>query len=230
MNKKNSALLAAVVIGGFLSTSARADVAVGVRAGTFGYGADFDVGLTKTLNVRLGYNTFSYSRSIDDTDVTYDGKLKIGAASAILDWHVFDGGFRLSLGAVEKGPKIDVKGTPASNNTYEFNGHTYTAAQIGSATGTIKMGDSVAPYLGFGWGNTVDDADRVTFLFDVGAIHTGSPKAELNFTCNPSIPATGGTTCASFANDVAKEKTELEDSAKDYEWYPVVSLGFAVRF
>lgn len=229
MNKKTLAY-GLIVAGSLAANAASANVGVGVRAGTFGFGAEFDIGLLEKLNLRLGYNTFSYDETVDDTDVRYDGTLKINSPSAIFDWHPFGGGFRLSFGAVGKGPKIDITGTPAANNTYEFNGHTYTAAQIGSASGTIKMGDSTAPYIGIGWGNTVDKEDRVTFLFDIGAIHTGSPKAELRFTCNPAIPPIGSTSCSQFQNDIDKEKAELEDSVKDYEWWPVISLGLAVRF
>ena len=204
---------------------------MGVRAGTFGVGADVDFGLTDTLNLRLGYNNITYNRSFDDTDVTYDGKLKISAASAILDWYAFKGGFHFSLGAVEKGPKIDVVGKPKANGTYVFDGVTYTAAQIGTATGTIKTGDSIAPYVGIGWGNTVDKADRVTFLADLGVIYTGSPKVDLNFTCNATLAAqSNDPTCSQFNSRVAAEKADLENKAKDYQWYPVISLGIAVRF
>lgn len=227
---KSIALLCAALVGSVLSTSAMADVAVGVRAGTFGIGAEFDVGLTESITLRLGYNTFSYDDTVDDTDVTYDGTLKIGAASAIFDWHVFNGGFRLSAGAVQKGPKIDVAGKPNANSTFVIDGVSYNASQIGNATGTIKMGDSVAPYIGIGWGNTVDEEDRVTFLFDVGAIHTGSPKVDLNFTCNATLSSSGDPTCSQFNQRIAAEKADLEDSAKDYEWYPVITLGLAVRF
>ena len=231
MKIKRVAVLSAAVLGATLSSAALADVGVGLRAGTFGIGAEFDAGLTETLNLRVGYNTFSYSDTYNDTEITYDGKLKIGAASALLDWHVFHGGFRLSFGAVQKGPKIDLVAKPNANSTFEIDGVTYTASQIGNATGTIKVGDSVAPYLGIGWGNTVDKEDRVTFLFDLGVIKTGSPKINLNFTCNATISGTSGDpTCAQFNARIAEEKAKLEDTAKDYEWYPVVALGFAVRF
>jgi hypothetical protein len=223
--------LGVALLGSVISQSALAGAAVGIRAGTFGFGPEVDVGLTETLNVRVGYNTLSYNRTIEDTDITYDGKLKIGAASAIFDWHAFHGGFRFSLGAVQKGPKVDVVGKPNANGTFEIDGVQYTAAQIGSATGTIKMGDSVAPYIGIGWGNTVDKEDRVTFLFDLGAIHTGSPKVDLNFTCNASLAsASGDPTCSQFNSRIAAEKADLEDKASDYEWYPVISFGIAVRF
>ncbi len=224
----NKALwVATLVVGGMASNAAMADVAVGVRAGTFGVGADFDIGLTDTVNLRLGYNTFSYDQTVEDTDVTYDGTLKIGAASAIIDWHALGGGFRVSAGAVQKGPKIDVTGVPSGNNTYEINGRTYTATQIGSLQGTVEIGDSVAPYLGIGWGNTVDQDGRFTFLLDLGVIKTGTATASLDVICGATVPTA---TCTQIRNDVNAEKAELEDALDDYPWYPVVSLGFAVRF
>lgn len=228
VNKSVLALgLTGLLFGAQALQTANADMAVAVRAGTFGYGADFDVGLIEdVLNVRLGYNTFDYSKTVEDTDVTYDGKLKIGAASAILDWHAFHGGFRLSLGAVQKGPKVDVTGKP-TNGTYEINGETYSAADIGSLNGSIKMGDSVSPYIGIGWGNTVDKEDRVTFLLDIGAIHAGSPEATLNVTCGPVVPTNE---CNQLKADVEAERAQLEDDYSSYEWYPVISLGIAVRF
>jgi len=154
---------------------------------------------------------------------------KISAASAIVDWYVFNGGFRVSLGAVQQGPKIDVVGTP-NNGTYVINGQTYTAAQFGSLTGTVKMGSSTAPYIGIGWGNAVGRADRVTFLFDLGAIHTGSPKATLNAPCTAAIATKYPGGCAALQQNLNAEKADLENEVSSYQWYPVVGLGFAVRF
>jgi hypothetical protein len=221
--------LGLAALGGLAANAAIADVAVGVRATTFGFGGDVDIGMfSNRVSLRLGYNGLNYSKTITDTDVSYDGKLKISAASAIVDWYVFNGGFRVSLGAVQQGPKVDVVGTP-KNGTYTINGQTYTAAQLGSLTGTIKMGSSTAPYIGVGWGNAVGRAHRVTFLFDLGAIHTGSPKATLHAPCTTAIAAQPNG-CAILQQNLNAEKTNLENKVSSYQWYPVVGLGFAVKF
>ena len=231
--KPTKILFYLLILCGFISSQAMAahGFALAVRGGTFGYGADFDFGLTPSINMRLGYNTFNLSRTINDTDVTYDGTLKIGAASAIVDWHVFNGGFRLSLGAVQKGPTVDAVGIPSGGTTYTIGNTSYTASQIGKLTGTIKMGNSTSPYVGIGWGNTVDTEDRVTFLLDLGAIKTGAATASVVATCGPTLlPVACDALQASLVPDINKEVTDLEDQAKKYEWYPVISLGVAVRF
>jgi hypothetical protein len=208
------------------SFAANADVGVSLRAGTLGLGADVNIGLTENLNLRLGYSLYDYDETIEETDVTYDGELKLRNATALLDWHAFGGGFRFSFGGVGANTEVDVVGKP-TGGTYEIGDRVFTAAQVGSLTGKIEMGNSVAPYLGIGWGNTVDAAGRVTFLFDIGVVYMGSPEVSLVASCGASVPAA---TCAQLRDAVEQEEAELQDDATDYEWYPVIGIGLAVKF
>lgn len=52
MNKK-ALLLCTLGAGTLLTQSALAEMGAAVRAGTYGLGVDFDIGLTETLNLRL---------------------------------------------------------------------------------------------------------------------------------------------------------------------------------
>ena len=227
---KRTLVLSLALVSAVFTTNATAEIALGARVSTFGFGGDVDFGwLDNQLALRLGYNALSYHRSIDDTDVNYDGTLKTNAASAILDWHVFKGGFRISVGAVEHGPKADVVGKPNANGTYRINGTTYTASQLPTLTGTVKMGSSTSPYIGIGWGNAVDTANRWTFLADLGVIHTGSPKATLNAPCTAAIAAQPNG-CAILQQNIDAEKADLEHELDNYKWYPVIGLGVAYRF
>lgn len=206
---------------------ASADVGVSLRAGTLGAGADFNVGLTETLNLRLGYAFYDYDDTVEDTDVVYDGEMKLRNASALLDWHVFGGGFRVSLGAVGASTEVDVRAVPSAGGTYDIGDETFTSEEVGSLAGKIEMGNSVAPYIGIGWGNTVDEAGRVTFLFDLGAVYTGSPDVNLTATCGVGVSLG---TCNELQQQVQVEEDELSDEATSYEWYPVIGIGLAIRF
>lgn len=220
-------LLAVTALGLFGAASlAQAEVGLGLRGGTMGYGVDLDIGLTERLNARLGYNFFSYDETIDDTDVSYDGELKINSFSALLDWHPFGGGFRLSLGAVTSGPKIEVVGTPTGGN-YEIGDGEYSASEVGDLYGEVKIGNSVAPYVGLGYGNVARGNHRVTFLFDLGAVYGGDPEVTLTARCGASVPANR---CAQLQNDVQAEITDLKNDTDALQWYPVVNLGIGIRF
>lgn len=213
---------------GLLSVGAvaNADVGVSMRAGTLGAGIDFNIGVTEKLNVRLGYSAFEHDDTIEDTDVVYDAELSLENATALVDYHVFGGGFRLTFGAVGASTEVDVVGTP-TGGVYEIGDQSFSAAEVGSLTGKIEMGNDVAPYVGIGWGNTVDAAGRITFLFDLGAVYTGSPTVELNARCGPIV---GAARCNLLQQEVQEEEDELSEDATVYEWFPVISLGLAIRF
>jgi hypothetical protein len=216
--------LGALLVSGIAS----AEVGASLRAGTLGIGVELNMGLAETLNLRVGYNTYDYDDTIEDTDVRYKGEIKLRNPTVLLDWHAFHGGFRFSFGAVITDTKIEAIGEP-TNGTYELDGQTYTAAQVGTLRGKVEMGNSIAPYLGIGWGNTVDAAGRVTFLFDIGAAYMGTPDVNLVATCGSAAP-TGSAACNSLQAAVQQEDDDLSNDATLYEWYPVISVGIAVRF
>jgi hypothetical protein len=109
---------ALALVGGPALADTQAGLAI--RAGTLGLGADLDVSLTEHLNARIGFAGYNVNRTVADTNVTYDGKLKLRNPSALLDWRVFGGGFRVSIGAVVSSTKIDAIGKPDANGTYQI--------------------------------------------------------------------------------------------------------------
>jgi hypothetical protein len=211
-------------------TEAAPSVALDVRAGTTGYGFDVDVGLLSRLNARVGYSTFSFDRKINQTDVTYDGKLKISDVSALLDWYAFGGGFHLTAGGVGGGGlTVDATGVPNAHGTYTINGQTYTGNEVGSLAGRLKFGNSLSPYVGLGWGNPVGAKHHLHVLFDIGAIYGGTPNVSLSATCGSAAP-TGSPTCTQLQSDVQVERQRLQNDVTLVKWYPVLNLGLAYRF
>jgi hypothetical protein len=211
-----------------VSQPTHAEVAVDAHASTLGLGAGVDFGLGDRWSARLGYSAFNYTDTIHASDLRYDGDLKLRNASALLDWYVL-GGFRLSVGALGSNTKVDVVAKPSGAGTYDIGGTQYTAAQVGSVSGRAKLGNSVAPYVGVGWGNPIDKDHRITFLFDVGVAYGGDPDVSLHATCGPALQANPAA-CARLQADVANEEDQLRDEVDYLKWYPVVSLGLAVRF
>ena len=207
-------------------STARAETAVALRAGTLGIGAEFDFGIGESWVVRLGHSAFSHSQTIDDTDATYDGKLKLGNTSATIDWHPGGKSFFLSAGAVATSNEIEVVGVPTSGR-FDIGNGSYTASQIGSLRGSVEAGNGIAPYAGIGFGHPVDAGGRFTLLFDLGVIFTGTPKVNLVASCGATVPAA---TCTQIQADVQREISELRDEVNELEVWPVINLGFAFRF
>ena len=196
---------------------------VGVRAGTTGIGADVAVEVLPTLSARVGYSYLSFSTSVDSTYVEYDAKPKLSNGNLFLDWSPL-GPFRITGGLILNDNKVDVTGVP-TGGTFTLNGVVYPASSIGSLTGTVKSGNSAAPYLGIGYGNV--SGAGVNFYFDLGVMFQGNPKATLTATCGPSLPAAQ---CSQLQANAAAEALDLQDSIKNFKYYPVASIGVTIGF
>ncbi|HEV2269561.1 MAG TPA: hypothetical protein VGR92_08890 [Steroidobacteraceae bacterium] len=222
------AVMLAFLAAAGVSPAATPDFAVAVRAGTLGAGLDLDLGLSPAFGMRVGFAGFNIDHNLDTSDVDYAGRLKLRTVTGLLDWYVLEGGFHLTAGVAGNGTKLDVVGEP-SQGSYTIDGRTYSSSQVGSLNGELKLGNSVSPYLGFGWGNPAGENGRVHFLFDVGAIYGGTPSVSLTAQCGPAAPP-GSAICGRAQSDVASEEDKLSHKADFLRWYPVVSLGIGVRF
>jgi hypothetical protein len=207
------------------SNNARADVGVYAKGGTLGVGGGLGVGLTDTLRLRAGYTALKVSKDISKTDIDYSGDLKLGGGEAMLDWHPFHGNFRVTAGLTLNRNEITADAEP-TNGTYELNGNTYLASEIGTLDGKVEF-KSTAPYLGIGWGDVIDKDGKFSFIADIGLLFQGSPDAKLNVRCGPAVPASE---CDDIRSDVDEEERELQDDADDYKIWPVISVGLAYRF
>lgn len=226
--RRLASLIAGLSATAMCSSASAEDIAGALRVGTLGIGVDADFGLTDQLNLRVGYSAFNYSDTLSSSDVDYDGDAKLRTATALLDWHPGGGGFRVSFGAVGSNTEIDVK-AKSSNQTFDFNGQTFTASEVGTVRGNIKPGNSFGPYVGIGWGNAPRSSGRVAFLADLGVVYMGSPSVNLTATCGPAAP-NGSLACSQLQNAVGQEERDLQDDADIYEWYPVASVGLAIKF
>jgi hypothetical protein len=208
----------------FLATVAAAGSAqaagLGVRAGTTGVGADFGWDIAPTVSARIGYSGYSRNTHVDSDDVSYDARLKLSNLSLLFDFSPL-GPFRFTTGLVADQNKYTLNGKP-NGGTYTINGHTYLASEVGSLSGTVKPGNSIAPYFGFGYGNVAGKG--VNFYWDVGVIYQGSPKTSLSATCG--VPAR----CAQLQSDTEAEQQRVDDKLKRFKYYPVANIGVTVGF
>lgn len=221
-------LTAALLISGLSVVPAYADtaLAVAIRGGTLGFGPEFDWSLSKSFALRVGYDAYSRHQTTTNTGATYDGSLKLANGSALVDWSPGGKFFHITAGGVATNTKIDVTGVPISG-TVTLGNTAYPSSSISSVTGEVKMGRSLAPYVGLGFGNPVGTGSHLTFLFDVGAVITGTPDASLSVVCAAATPAA---TCTQIQQSAATEVTKLKSDTSNFKLWPVLNLGLAYRF
>jgi len=202
------------------STYASAGTAVGVGGSTLGYQVAVSQSVSENVNLKLTYQTASQSFDGETDGVNYDYDFDFESAGILIDWHVFGGGFRLTMGGLINDNEIHAQ-SDVSGLTLEVGDTVFTSAEVGRLEGDISF-DSFAPYLGLGWGRSI--ADGFSFVFDLGVVFQGEPTV--------SLESVGGSLSSNplLLDEVEREEQELQEDANDFDVYPVISLGLFYNF
>lgn len=198
-------------------------LALGPKFGSTGIGADLVFGINPYFNLRGGFNygTFSLNTSLDGVD--YDFDVDMQTFPLLVDIHPFGGHFHISAGLyLQSGTKADIEATPTGNE--QIGEHTYPPDVIGTLFGTIEVKNDVAPYLGIGFGNPVNEEQLLTFMLDLGLVFQ---SYDVSLTSNGAGMETLHDT---FRQDLVLEEQNIQDDLDSFRIFPVLTLGLAWHF
>jgi hypothetical protein len=196
------------------------ELAIAAKAGTLGLGGELTTNLIPQVNLRAGVQWLEFGFSASFGDVDYDMDLDFLNPLVLIDWHPFDGPFRISGGVLFNGNDIGLRAEPGE--AVEIGGVTYTPAELGSLRGDVEW-RSVAPYVGIGWGNALGDGGHWGLAADLGVAFTGSPSIDLSATGPISTDPT-------FRTRLAEEERDIQDELDAFKFYPVLSISLFYRF
>jgi hypothetical protein len=213
---------------GSRSAADQGSMQVGAQLSTLGLGMVAAIDVHESFTVRVLYNWFDYDYDETSSGNRFKGDLKLNSYGAMVDWHPFDNGFRVSGGALVNNNELDVRvegDVDIGDNEYAG----YMNATLDFAT--------LAPYIGLGWSGG-RSRTGLGFFADAGVLLQGSPKlaasgraAGCNFTLSESGRATvTGCEDDDLAGDLESEHRELNEDLQNFELYPVLSLGAVYRF
>jgi hypothetical protein len=192
---------------------------VGVTGGTLGVGPQVAFRPNEHFGIRANAGFLSVSRDEEVDDIDYDGDLDLNSFGAMLDWHPFGGGFRISAGGRANNNEVDLVGAPASNVT--IGDTTYTPQQVGTLRGTVTT-DDFTPALSVGYGGTLGEG--FTFGAELGLLWQGEPEIG-------NLRATGLLAgVPQFRADIEREERRIEAELDDYELWPILQIELSYRF
>lgn len=195
-----AAMMAAISAPAFAGTDIEAHIS------TLGYGLGLGFQATDSVVARVGFNQFSKTYTTTSGTVNYNGNLKLSSVDLLADWHLFGGVTHLTAGLVYNNNKVEM----TSVGQYTLNGNNYNGTLNSSVTF-----NKVAPYLGFGWSGQPKNSG-LSFNSDFGVLFQGKPKASVSGSGNTAADATA--------------QADLENSLKNFRYYPVISVGIAYAF
>ena len=213
-------------------------LAIGVNAGTTGWGIDLATPIGNHLALRAGFTimpNFSYSDDVDvsidynsnytpdgtiPTTIEVEGGMGRTAGEVLLNVYPFKrASFFLSAGAVFGGDKvIKIKGHSdelaqtqalAGNAGIEIGDYVIPVDKNGNISGGVKV-SSFRPYIGLGFGRIVPKNKRIGVLFEVGAQLHGTPEVYTDY--------------GNLGDLMTEADNEFTDIMNQITVYPVVRL------
>lgn len=197
---------------------------LGVTAGSLGVGPEIGYRFNQHVGVRANGGFLGVDHSFRSGGIEYDGHAKLSSAGAVIDLYPFGGGFRISGGARYNGTDGNVRATP--DGPTKIGSLVFTPEQIGTITGRADL-RAFAPQLTLGYGGKLRKG--LVFTVEAGALFQGAVRIR-DFTSNGTLatdPTVAGTT---YRNELAKQRQTLQDTANDYQVYPILQFGLKYRF
>ena len=210
------------LIGALASSSAlAADFAVTGKIGTLGLGGDLTKDIVPNINGRLSFNWMDYDYSTSISGVPYTNNLKLLTIGALADWYPGESGFRVTGGLYFNNNQILGDARLDATESYQIGANPYTGAQLGTLKSETDF-NTLAPYIGIGWGNPLRQESRWTFAFDLGVLYQGTPKVDLTSTDPLSTAGLGA--------DLDLEEDNISQALRSFKFYPVLIIGISYNF
>ncbi|BAZ88014.1 hypothetical protein [Dolichospermum compactum] len=196
---------------------------------TLGVGATVTKSITPNVNAKLGINGLGISRDVSLSDVDYKANLNLFNVSTLIDYLPWkNGGFHLTGGLVFQDNNLEGTGKPKNGVTIRINDKDYNSTTVlTSLNSQVSFPNSVAPYIGLGWGNAVKPGKHLGFSANLGVMFAGSPKVSLTPGFGPDATEA---LKAEINSNIEAERKKQESDLNWLSVYPVFSLGISYQF
>ncbi len=218
MKKQMTIALLGLGLLGAQSAFADDDLWFGAKAGTLGFGLEATWRPVPYLDVRGGFNSYTYDSSAVEAGIDYDTSLNLDTFYATANLRPPMSPFRITAGLFSNSNEMSM--VSQVSGTYDIGGMTYTAAEVGTINNVIGF-DSTAPYLGFGADFRL--ANTIGLNIDVGVLWQGEPIVGMSVTGPIGQDPI-------FQAELDAETAALQSALDNFKAYPVASIGVSVNF
>jgi hypothetical protein len=217
------------------SKGAFSSLTLGFKADTLGAGVEIGTPLSRSFDIRAGFNIFTYGLPFNIDGVHYAGQLHFRSGQLNLDWFPTRRSFHISPGVVFFKNQLTALSSVSPGRHFELGSQGFTNSVDDPLNGTasVVFAREFAPSLMIGLNDVVrHTGGHLSIPFEFGAAYTG--PAQINVTLNGTACADGG--CFTFATNpdaqssLKQEIHKLNEDLKRVPVYPIVSVGLDYRF
>ncbi|NLB54185.1 MAG: hypothetical protein GX811_00170 [Lentisphaerae bacterium] len=196
-------------------------VAIGVKAGTLGTGAEISIGSFGPFVLKAAGTYLPLKFEATITEVRYTVDPRLATASLLLELHPFANSFHICGGIIYNKNKLKLDARLPYNQ--QIGDYFFTPEQVGTLSGSVIFNEW-APYAGIGYASSFASQSKGWgFIFDLGIMFQGTPKVALS--------ADGLLKDNDFFRyNLQKEEEDIQDEAKSFKLYPVINFGLSYTF
>ncbi|NOY95467.1 MAG: hypothetical protein GXO81_03650 [Chlorobi bacterium] len=211
------------IVAGSLIAKGRGDTALrlpwslGVNVSTFGPGVDLSKPLSEKVNLRIGYNYFSYDYPLAklDNELQGDAVLQVGGPSVSIEYYIFR---KLYLSGGLKYNQVNVGINGQMSESVFIGDIEMYPEEIGNVSLSLGPEYRIVPYAGLGFGGGITNRRRVSLAFELGVFYHGKPQVSL-------------TTTGMLEPTSSKEQEALiEKNISPLEFWPVITFRLSYKF
>jgi hypothetical protein len=211
-------------------------IAIGTRIGTLGYGGQIATPITRWLNLRGGVDVFNFGYGLVNDGTSYDASLHLKSGAISADYFPFRrSSFHVSPGILIFKSTLTASMFVPGGSNFSENSVDYTSSPSDPVKGTgyVLFQRSIMPALTFGFGNMITRRENRHWSvpFEIGAAYAG--HYTVNFNLSGSACNTYGcmsVTDPSIQQNVALQQAKINEEAKRFQIYPILTSGVAYRF
>jgi hypothetical protein len=189
-------------------------------------GADVGYKFNPNLRARLGVNAIGFGTTYGSQGIDYNANFNPTNIHLLGDYFPFGGGLRLTGGLVLQNNGISATGKPNGAGQVVINNNPYNASDLGTLEAEGSFSNSIAPYLGIGFGTPISPG--LGFNIDAGVMFAGSPTVKLR--ANNISPLVPIATQNQIRQDLAAQEQRTNNDISGFSVFPVISIGVSYTF
>jgi hypothetical protein len=209
---------------------------IGVTVGTMGIGVNAGVAVMNRVNVRAGFNAFSYTGSFSKDGADYSATLQLQSVDAKVDLFLL-GPFRVTPGVLlYNNNNVDATAAVVGGRSFSLGGTQYFSSFGDPIKGKATLAlNKVSPTLAIGFGNMLPHNKHFSVLFDIGVVYQGSPDFRLALSGTGCL-ISGASNCfpvnsvPGLPANIVNEQNKINHDLNPFKYYPDVTFGFGWRF
>jgi opacity protein-like surface antigen len=189
-----------------------------LKGSSTGVGADLGYRINSKFLIKAGVDRVKYNlnTTFENGETSFDANGTIGAGTVglMLDYQLFKKIY-VSGGLVMNNFETKFKGKV--KNDISFGDIIIDKDQIGEINWILKPKSTIAPYIGFGIGNLLNQNKKLNIGFEIGSMFQGPPNFEI---------VSDGFFSANSSPEF-DQAGKLNSNFSSFQFYPVIKLNIA---